>query len=131
MHPNEKSALRAVAITVVADSLIIGSAAVLVVGGLFSTAVLAALGFLLFWANQMFFQARSHPTGTSWKSLALEATAGIYFSGAVWGVVTLARDRNWNQLFGPIIAGAIGALCLSRGRRLRVANEGRCGDSST
>jgi hypothetical protein len=123
MRPNETTALKTILIAVAADSLVISFAAMLVVNGVLSTALLAALGFFLFWANYMFVQARSRPVGTSWKSLSLEGTAGIYFSGALWGLVSLARDREWNQIFGPVIALAIGTFCLSRSRRLRTREE--------
>ncbi len=119
MLPNEKAVVKTLLILVAADTLAIVFGATLVANRLATVPGLAQFVSFLFWANYRILEARLHPAGVSWKSLAVEVSAGIWLSGAVRGLFLYREYREWSYLFGVVFVTAFGAYVFRAGRRLR------------
>jgi hypothetical protein len=61
----------------------------------------------------------------SWKFWATLATAGVYFAGALWGIILFAREREWYEIFGAAFAAGFGAFLLAISRRLQRPTPGK------
>ena len=110
----------AIAITTVLVSIV----AVLAVNQFVTARSLPIIGFCLFWANYVFLRMaklrrENEQTPARWKFAGVLATAGIYFAGALWGIMLFASEREWYEIAGAAVAIVIGGFCLVMSARLQ------------
>jgi hypothetical protein len=106
----------AIGLDIVAVALI----GVLVSIGFLPSRLLPVASFCLFWANYLFFRSMALPTGnrdrkfpvSNWKFLALMSTAGVYFAGALWGIILYVNDHELYALLGTGFSTCVGLLCV-------------------
>lgn len=115
--------LIAVAVDVVAVSITV----FLALRGVLSLQSLPLVSFCLFWGNYVFLLATTtsgHPKEGSgpqgpWKLLAVVGVAGVYFAGALWGIILYVSEREWYELLAAAFAVGVGTFCLAMARRIR------------
>ena len=120
MAGETKTVLIAVAISAVVLSIV----AILAVNKLVTVRLLPIIGFCLFWANYVFLRMaklrrENEQAPARWKFAGVLATAGIYFAGALWGIMLFAREREWYGIAGAAVAIVIGGFCLVMSARLQ------------
>jgi hypothetical protein len=100
--------------------------AILAIEGYLSGRLLPIVGFCLLWSNYVFFRATLQNSGTiedshstiSWRFCAALGSAGIYFAGALWGLILFLTERQWYMIIGTVFSTAIGVFVLNVSRRL-------------
>jgi hypothetical protein len=107
------------------DTVVVALIAWLVVNGFTSLRVVPIVSFCLFWANFVFLRIltrsreirNSNETDDNWKFLALMTVAGVYFAGAVWGIILFVNEHELYGLLGTVFSTCFGAFCMRKAQK--------------
>lgn len=132
MNLRAKAVITAVGVSSAAIILVCS----LVIGGYLSNKLLPVLAFCLFWSNYVFFRATAQNAVTPndprprilWKFCAALGTAGIYFAGALWALISFLNEREWYEIVGTFFSAGIGIFMLGVSKKLSASARDRAGD---